>query len=211
LSADATTAPHEAKRALRAELIAVRARLPADERAERSRAIAERIEAVAAFRDARVVALYAPLGTEVDALEIARRARRRGARVVFPRAAAGRLLAFARCEPAELARGPLGAAEPPPGAPAVDAAEIECVVVPGVAFSLDGLRLGRGGGYYDATLKTMAHAARIGVGYDVQVVPSLPREPHDVPLDAVVTEARTLLFPRESSDPAGRAGYTSPP
>ncbi len=105
---------------------------------------------------------------------------------------------FARCEPGALVRGPLGADEPPSGAPEADPADIECVVMPGVAFSLDGLRLGRGGGYYDATLKTMPRAARVGLAYDVQIVETLPREPHDAPLDAVVTDARVLSFPRES-------------
>jgi 5-formyltetrahydrofolate cyclo-ligase len=192
--------PSEAKRALRSELIAARARLTQAERAAKSREIADRMDALPAFRDARVVALYAPLGTEVDALELARRAAGRGARVAFPRAVPGeRRLVFARCEPRELVRGPLGAGEPPAGAPIVEADEISCVVMPGVAFSLDGVRLGRGGGYYDATLRAMPRTPRVGVAYDVQLVPSLPREPHDATLDAVVTEARTLLFSRDSA------------
>jgi 5-formyltetrahydrofolate cyclo-ligase len=75
--------------------------------------------------------------------------------------------------------------------------ELDAVMMPGVAFSVDGLRLGRGGGYYDATLKRVPlRALRIGLGFDVQVVPSLPREPHDVPLDLLVTEARALRFTR---------------
>jgi 5-formyltetrahydrofolate cyclo-ligase len=169
------------------------------ERAEKSRAIADRIEGVAPFRGARTVALYAPLGTEVDGLEIARRALARGVRVVFPRAVPGeRRLAFARCDPGALVKGPLGAAEPPPDAPEVPAAELGCVVMPGVGFSLDGLRLGRGGGYYDATLRSVPAVARVAVAYEVQVVPALPREPHDAVLDALVTEARTLAFRRES-------------
>lgn len=135
----------------------------------------------------------------MDGLAIARLALARGVRVVFPRVApGGRRLAFAGCDPAALVKGPLGAAEPPAGAPEVAPAEIGCVVVPGVGFSLDGLRLGRGGGYYDATLRAMPAAARVGVAYDLQVVAALPREPHDAALDALVTEARTLEFPRES-------------
>jgi 5-formyltetrahydrofolate cyclo-ligase len=196
---DSRTRPSDEKRALRAELIARRARLTQHERAEKSRAVADRIEALPAFGAARTVALYAPLGTEVDALEIARRALSRGVRVGFPRAVAGeRRLAFARCEPSELVRGPLGAGEPPAGAPLVALEDLECVVMPGVGFSEDGLRLGRGGGYYDATLRAMPAATRIGVAYEVQLVPRLPREPHDAALDALVTEARTLSFPRES-------------
>ncbi len=189
----------DAKRALRSELIAVRARLTQDERHDKSKAIADRLDGVAAFRDAFVVALYAPLGTEVDSGEIARRALARGVRVLYPRVVPGeRRLAFARCAPGDLVRGALGVAEPPAEVPEVDVEDIACVVLPGVAFSQDGLRLGRGGGYYDATLERMPRAARVGVGYDVQLVPKLPREVHDASLDAVVTESRVLVFPRES-------------
>jgi 5-formyltetrahydrofolate cyclo-ligase len=105
-------------------------------------------------------------------------------------------LVFGACEPAELVRGPLGAAEPPAGAAETPLQDVDAFVIPGVGFSEDGLRLGRGGGYYDVTLKLCPRAARVGVGYDLQVLPSLPRDPHDVPLDAIVTETRTLLFPR---------------
>jgi 5-formyltetrahydrofolate cyclo-ligase len=191
--------PSERKQELRAELTARRARLGAEERAAHALAIAERIDALPAFRDAGTVALYAAMGAEVDATRITGAALVRGARVVFPRAVPGsRRLAFARCDPADLVRGPFGAAEPPPGAPEVDLAEIGCVVLPGVAFSLDGIRLGRGGGHYDATLAAMPRAARVGVAFELQLVPALPREPHDASLDALVTEARTLVFPRES-------------
>jgi 5-formyltetrahydrofolate cyclo-ligase len=191
--------PSGTKQELRAELSARRAHLGAEERAAHALAIAERIDALPAFRDAGTVALYAAMGAEVDATRITGAALVRGARVVFPRSVPGsRRLAFAHCDPADLVRGPFGAAEPPPGAPEVDLAEIGCVVLPGVAFSLDGVRLGRGGGHYDATLAAMPRAARIGVAFELQLVPALPREPHDAALDAVVTEARTLVFPRES-------------
>jgi 5-formyltetrahydrofolate cyclo-ligase len=190
--------PADAKRALRSELIALRARLTQEERQVASRRIAERVADLPGFREARTVALYSPLGTEVDAIELARRLLGR-ARAVFPRSVPGeRRLVFARCDVGELVRGPLGAREPPADAPEIDLEEIDCVVMPGVAFSLDGLRLGRGGGYYDATLRAMPQAMRVGVAFDVQLVPSLPREAHDAPLDAIVTEARALAFSRES-------------
>jgi 5-formyltetrahydrofolate cyclo-ligase len=186
------------KRALRSEFIQARARLSREDRVVRSRTIAERAAALPELTSARTVALYSPLNTEVDPSEIGRKLAAAGARVAYPRAPqSGRLLSFATCDPQLLIRGPLGAFEPPLDARLVDLAEIEIVVMPGVAFSVDGLRLGRGGGYYDATLKKIpARALRIGLGFDLQIVPTLPREPHDVPLDAVVTEARTLRFAR---------------
>jgi 5-formyltetrahydrofolate cyclo-ligase len=188
----------ERKRALRAELIQVRARIAKEDRAERSRLIAERAVAIPELTAVRTVALYAPLNTEVDPSEIGRRLAAAGTRIAYPRVqASSRVLSFAACAPAELVRGPLGALEPPPGARTIDLDDLGAVLMPGVAFSVDGLRLGRGGGYYDATLKLVpSKALRIGLGFDAQVVPSLPREAHDVPLDAVVTEARTLRFAR---------------
>jgi 5-formyltetrahydrofolate cyclo-ligase len=196
----------ETKRALRSRMIAVRARLSADERAAAAHAVAERVEHVARVRAARVVALYAAMGAEVDAGALAPRLRARGVAVVWPRARAGeRRLAFALAEPAELVAGPLGALEPPAGAREVALDDIDCFVVPGVAFSEDGHRLGRGGGYYDATLGLAPRAARVGLAYDAQLVPTLPTEPHDAAMDAVVTEARTLLFDRGGAATPGDA------
>jgi 5-formyltetrahydrofolate cyclo-ligase len=188
----------DAKRALRAELIASRARLSIEERARRSLAVAERLAALPLFRDARVVALYAPLGTEVDSTEMARAVLARGGEVAYPRTVPGeRRLVFARCDRAELVKGPLGAGEPPPDAREVPLDALGCVVTPGVAFSEDGVRLGRGGGYYDATLRLAPRVPRVGVAFDVQLVAALPREPHDAQLDAIVTESRTLRFDRD--------------
>ncbi len=184
------------KRALRSTLIAERARLSPEERAAYSRRIAERALALEGVAAARFVAVYAPLGTEVDALELVRLL---GARQpVYPRAVPGsRRLEFARCAPPALVRGPLGAREPPPGARAVDPREVDVAFLPGIGFSLDGHRLGRGGGYYDATLEEMPGARRVGLAFEAQLVPALPFEPHDARLDAIVTEARTLTFSRE--------------
>lgn len=76
--------------------------------------------------------------------------------------------------------------------------DMDIVLVPLLAFDRHGARLGAGGGYYDrsfAFLKDRIGAKRpqlIGVGYDFQEVDSLPTESWDIPLDRVVTDARTL-------------------
>ncbi len=185
------------KQELRARAMAARARLSPQERAEASRAAAERMAGLPAFARARTVALYAPLGAEMDTAEIGRCALAAGKAVVFPRAVPGeRRLAFAACRMDETVPGPLGAREPPPGAPAVALAGIELVIVPLVAFDASARRLGRGGGHYDATLAALPRStARVGLAFEVQRVPEVPAEPHDALLDAVVTERRVLLPP----------------
>ncbi len=78
----------------------------------------------------------------------------------------------------------------PEDAPAPDPATIDVAIVPGVGFAADGQRLGQGGGWYDRFLPQLrSDATVIGIAFEVQVVESLPVEPHDVRVDCVVTEA----------------------
>jgi 5-formyltetrahydrofolate cyclo-ligase len=61
--------------------------------------------------------------------------------------------------------------------------------------SFDGAlhRMGRGGGHYDATLPALGRqAVRVGLAFDVQIVPALPVEPHDAAVDLVATESRLI-------------------
>lgn len=60
------------------------------------------------------------------------------------------------------------------------------VLVPGLGFTAHGARIGRGAGFYDRLLAG-TNAVRFGVGLDVQIVPQLPVEAHDLPMDYVVT------------------------
>ncbi len=186
--------PSHLKRILREQAVAARARLSPAERATRSHAIADRVTGLDRWGPARTVALYAPIGVEVDTGEIARRAAADGKTLVWPRSVpGGRTMEFAACAPADMVRGPLGAPEPPAWSQAVPIASIDVVLVPGLAFDARGTRLGRGGGHYDATLAALPpRAARIGLAFEAQLVAEVPREAHDVALDAVVTEDRVL-------------------
>lgn len=73
-------------------------------------------------------------------------------------------------------------------------ATYDLVIVPGVAFTERGDRLGRGGGWYDRLLPQLrADCATVGVAFDVQVLPELPVEPHDAQVHVVVTETHTYV------------------
>ena len=60
------------------------------------------------------------------------------------------------------------------------------VLVPGIAFSPDGQRLGRGGGYYDKILAKLKNTYKIGIAYKCQIVDEIPSEPHDMKMDKVI-------------------------
>jgi 5-formyltetrahydrofolate cyclo-ligase len=74
--------------------------------------------------------------------------------------------------------------------PPLDPSSIDVVIVPGVAFTAAGDRLGQGGGWYDRFLdRIRPDCVTVGVGFAAQLLPSIPTEPHDVRLDMVVTDA----------------------
>ncbi len=79
--------------------------------------------------------------------------------------------------------------DPPP-----DPTRPDVVIVPGIAFTAAGDRLGQGGGWYDRFLVDIRDGCvTIGVGFEPQLVDSLPTEPHDVRLELVITDAGSAM------------------
>lgn len=78
--------------------------------------------------------------------------------------------------------------------------QLDLLFVPLVGFDMEGYRLGMGGGFYDASLAYLNRRAvwrkpyLVGIGYECQKVQEVPREPWDIPLDAVLTEAALYRF-----------------
>lgn len=137
----------------------------------------------------RAVAVYQPQPFEVPLHDFVLELSGRGVVCAFPRLVRGeRVLAFHSARDEWIA-GPLGLREPPLHSPRHAIADLDVFVVPGVAFTRGGARLGRGGGYYDATLALRGPGAVcVGVSFECCLVDELPVEPHDVPMDLVVTE-----------------------
>jgi len=73
---------------------------------------------------------------------------------------------------------------------------IQLAIIPGIAFDTNGMRLGRGKGYYDRFLHNTT-ALKIGIGYDFQIVNYIPAEPHDIPMDAVITPNNTIILNKD--------------
>ena len=159
--------------------------LDSRQRLRASAAIFSAVERLPEFRAARTVAVFAALPDEPATDEVlARWASTR--RVVLPRVE-GDAMRFYACRPDALVFGAFGILEPQGERPC-PAGEIDLVVCPGVAFTADGRRLGRGRGYYDRYLGDPAFRGfRVGVCYAHQLVDALPVEPHDVRMDRVIT------------------------
>lgn len=83
--------------------------------------------------------------------------------------------------------------EEPLGDQLVNPDSIEVIVVPAVAYDKKGNRLGRGKGFYDRLLSA-AKATKIGIGYEFQLLDLLPAEPHDVPMDMIITQKTTIII-----------------
>ena len=88
----------------------------------------------------------------------------------------------------DLVPGPFGLLEPNPKNEEADLGTLEVIFIPGLGFDVKGYRLGYGGGFYDRVLRETS-ALKVGVCYSFQLVESLPVEPHDVPVDLIITES----------------------
>jgi 5-formyltetrahydrofolate cyclo-ligase len=142
-----------------------------------------------------VIALFAAMGSELDLRDLDARARARGVGVAYPRVVRGeRPLRFHLASLAELEVATFGVAEPTVAMPEVPLASIALVVVPGLAFTAAGARLGWGAGHYDATLPTIAGPS-LGVTLAGLVVDELPESTHDRRVAHVVTEDGVVTTP----------------
>ncbi|HEY8650213.1 MAG TPA: 5-formyltetrahydrofolate cyclo-ligase [Chthoniobacterales bacterium] len=158
-----------AKAALRSRMRQRLTELSSDERDSRSKQICERIVPSPEWQEAKRIVLFVPLRSEPDISGLNEEAR--SAQKVITTIAP-----TIRVE-AELQFG---------------TDEIDLIVVPGLAFSRDCHRLGRGGGFFDRLLAgPAAEAYKLGVCFDFQLLESIPIEPHDIVMDTVVTEEFT--------------------
>lgn len=139
-----------------------------------------------------VVAVYSPIGSEIDTRGVIQKLSQYGAQLALPRIAGDDMTFHAWVEGTELIRGRFGLAEPHGDAPEVQPG---LILAPLLGFDAEGTRLGYGKGYYDralAKLRENGHAFICGLAFADQECIRLPKEPHDIPLDWVVTEAGSI-------------------
>ena len=180
-----------AKAAVRAEVRTALRELDPAERTGRSARLRTRLMELPRWQDAQCVLVYAPLREEpdVDALWEDFPAWMEGREVCYPLVRAGGRLELQRVRsPEELVRGARGLREPG-GGEAVDSASLDAVLVPGLAFTPEGARLGRGGGYYDRLLAALSPGVfTVALAFACQMRATLPVGPHDRAVQRVLAE-----------------------
>jgi len=137
--------------------------------------------------DLRTIAIFAPLPGEVDLLPLLEIFPNR--RWIFPRVEGETLVLHeVRDLLTELVEGMFGIREPVHTLPIISPSEIDAFLCPGLAFDQTGGRLGRGRGFYDRILETARpDALKTGICFTEQLVPTTFPEPHDIPMDLVIS------------------------
>ena len=163
-----------------------------------SAAACARLVMLPAFEQADILLAYMAMPHEcspADAVEFAWRA---GKKVAFPVCEENFALGLYLPSGADsFIRGKYGIMEPDPRRCARIAGEqIDCVIVPGLAFDAQGQRLGQGAGYYDRLLQKSG-AYRIGLCFPHQLVSAVPADAHDCAMDAVV-DAEHFIFTKDT-------------
>ncbi len=179
---------------LRVKMRETRRNLPADEVKGKSEAIARSLLNITAVKDAKTVCVYISAFKEPDTRGIIGALLESGKRVAVPVADEESVtLSLSYIDnTSELARGAYGIYEPTVIKHA-DENDMDVIVTPGLAFDTRGGRMGFGKGYYDRLFEK-TDALRIALCYDFQLLDEIPTEPHDAPMDIIVTEKRILVI-----------------
>ncbi len=175
------------RKAEREKLIAARLAIPAETRASFAHSIAAGLDAAIGDFGGRTVSLYWPFRGEPDLRFWLASVVERGGRAALPVVVEkAKPLVFRAYRPGDpLEKGVWNIPIPASG----EAVAPEIVIAPLVGFDPNRYRLGYGGGFFDRTLAALPRKPLvIGVGYDIQAIPTIYAQPHDIPMERIVTE-----------------------
>ncbi len=185
-----------AKAEIRNARLAARDAIAVEDRIEKSLAMAETGGEEIAFPPGTIISGFMPIRSEVDIRPLMARLRERGARLCLPVVLDRENIVFRAFErEAPLVQTGFGTTGPGPQAEELNP---EILLVPLSAFDDTGNRIGYGAGHYDRAIDRLRANGMvpklIGIAFDVQKVEKVPAEPHDVQLDAILTESGLKTF-----------------
>jgi 5-formyltetrahydrofolate cyclo-ligase len=180
------------KAELRRQALAARDALDPAARHAASASIARALLTLPELAEARLVGAFWPIRSEVDPRPAAEGLLARGQRAALPHVTPEGLVFREWRAGDALVAGRFGLSEPDPSLPPV---EPDALIVPLAAFDRAGQRIGYGRGYYDGAIARLSRGGPIltvGIGFAAQEVDRVPAEPHDRPLQFVITEAGVI-------------------
>lgn len=184
------------KKIIRKQLKEVLAKLPKPLYEDYSYKIAQRLYNESVWKDAKMIGMTLSNPPEVDTYQIIRKAWEQGKQVVVPKChPENKSLTFHVLSSfSQLESVFFGLYEPIESKTAeVAANDIDLLIVPGLAYTPQGFRLGFGGGYYDRFLLSYS-GETISLAFDFQVIPEVPVEPHDIPIAKIITNEQVLMI-----------------
>ena len=180
----------ERKKLVRQEMLQKRKALSAEQRDHASQEILRRLYQEPAYRNAKTVMAYVSMRDEVQLDPLLEDCLRKGKQLAIPLIVGKGEMEAVRVPSLEtLVKGAYGILTVrEEERQLLSAEQIDCVIVPGAAFSRKGERLGLGGGYYDRFLERCPQAVRMALAFSFQLVEELPVESHDITVDWIITE-----------------------
>ena len=185
------------KAEIRKSTLARRDRLSKKARAEKSKAILNRLSEFANFLEARIVLFYHSHKSEVDTKAMIRRALQLEKIVALPLIdqERGEIIPFKIGDlKKDVQPGYRGIPEPiPQRCKQIPVQHINLAIIPGIAFDERGGRIGYGTGFYDRFIPELDITTRkVALSFECQIVPQIPMEPHDRYTDIIITEDRII-------------------
>jgi len=177
------------KIALRKHLLEKRDEISAELRDILSENIHQNLKHISSYTDSQKIACYFPIGSEVNTSGIMHDILDQNKCLLLPKVVNGNLIFYNVPNLEKLEKGDFDIMEPRDDYKKAE--KIDCILVPTVAISKSGIRLGYGKGYYDRFLST-TNAVKISLTYSKQIIKSIPNDTHDIKMDWIVTEDEVI-------------------
>lgn len=185
----------ETKEVIRRQLLEKRQALSRETCALASHSICSGLLQQAWYQDVEHICVYMAIRQEVDLTEFILQAWKDKKRIYFPRVCADTMDFYQISDLLQLEKGCFGVMEPVKEAMQYNPNTPTVMLVPGVAFSLEGNRIGYGKGYYDRYLSEYKeNLYPIGIAYEMQLLEAFQTEEQDVPMTEIITEKRKVMI-----------------
>lgn len=180
------------KKDIRKTILQSRQALSKEEVYQKSNLIFQTLKECSEYRNAELLYLYMDFKNEVMTRDIIEDAYKLGKKIAIPKIEENEMHFYYLEQMEDAKTGYFGIREPKSLERVTDSQGI--MITPGIAFDLQGYRIGYGKGFYDRYLHTNPVSKKIAIAFEVQIVEAIPYDTHDIPMNIIITEDRTIIM-----------------